>query len=140
MKKLVFMMMILSAQLSQAMYSDGCFHLFSNSTSYPVICLTGTMEEGIGGMGAKLTVFHTNTDKILTCRKVSQLVYNSQNEQLTAMINNQPQLILKFSSKSIHGLRQGSAVLNKTQLSFLELDLKTVQRFFNKIHLNQNCN
>lgn len=140
MKKIVFIILVLSAQLSQAMYSDGCFHLYANSASYPVICLTGTTEEGIGGMGAKLTVFQTNTDSILTCKKASQLAYSSQKEQLTVMINNQPQLILNFSSKSPYGLRQGSAILNKTQLSFLELDLKTTQRFLNKIQLNRICN
>jgi hypothetical protein len=135
MKKLVlvFGIMILAAQ-ANAENMDGCYLLFEPNVAYPTICLQGTMEEGIGGAGARLTIFHTNSDKVIACVKSTSLVMTP--DELRFQVDGKDEIILnKFDTTD--GYLKGDAKIGNTQLKFGRWDAKTEKQLL-KI-ANEKC-
>lgn len=131
---------LLAAQTSLAMGFDGCFHMHTEGASAPVFCLSGTMEEGIGGSNAKIAMFRTNTDTPSHCFKTSGLRVDFDQNQLEVDINGRLEMTMKIQSTTAKGLRQGTTLTGKTKMYFLELDQKTTTRFYKNLQQSRLCN
>jgi len=134
MKKIIlgFGLMVLATQASAESF-DGCYLLYQPNVVYPTICLQGTLEEGIGGAGVRLTVFATNTATVKACVKSTSLVMTP--EELRFQVNGKDELILKNLDKS-EGILKGDAIIGSSTFKFGKLDEKA-ESYLTKIASEQ---
>jgi len=129
--------LVLTSPVAQASIGfDGCFQLYRPSVMAPAFCLDGTAEEGIGGAGARLVIFGTNSDRIIACASSSAI--GGWGDSLTFIQNGRPELILK-NVKMEDGILQGDAILGKTELKFLKIDETNSKRLIGKFYQDQRC-
>lgn len=96
---------------------DGCYQLLDTGVMYPAICISGSMEEGIGGANARLAVFSTNTNKLKACLRSTAI--SITNSKFEFIIDGRKELIL--SNFSADG-KTGNAQLGNTRIKFVRLD------------------
>jgi len=61
------------SNLALALDADGCFQTYQTSSLYPVICVSGSNEEGIGGRGARVVLIGPNSTEIAWCGVTTSL-------------------------------------------------------------------
>lgn len=115
---------------------DGCYQMYLPNVMYPAFCLDGTSEEGIGGSGARLVIFSTNSDQILACSKSSSLDFSDYS--LKFIQNGTAELILKNLKSKNHRL-EGDAVLGKTNLKFIQISPSESQHLMEKFYEEDRC-
>ncbi len=59
---------------------DGCYQMLLPGSMYPAFCLSGTMEEGIGGAGVRLVIYGANTNIITGCAVSSKTGFTKEGE------------------------------------------------------------
>lgn len=115
---------------------DGCYQLFMPGAMYPAFCLSGTAEEGIGGAGARMVIFHTNTDRVIACSSSSSLAeYGNTFEFIIA---GRKELILRTLTFD-PAIKMGDAVFGKTTLKYMQLDAATTKRLMAKWQTEPKC-
>lgn len=115
---------------------DGCFQLYQPNVMYPVFCLEGTTEEGVGGSGTRLVIFGTNTDRVVHCSKSSGTTMTAQTFEY--LLNGQKELSLVGVSQN-EGRLSGEAIFGRTVLKFIELDAETSQSLLVKASASTAC-
>ncbi|RYZ76434.1 MAG: hypothetical protein EOP05_05020 [Proteobacteria bacterium] len=119
MKQLVLaFVLMLSAGVAHAVDFDGCFQLLDAGVMYPAICLSGTIEEGIGGAGVRMAIFDTNTSRLKACLRSTSS--SMDEDEFVFYIDNRRELVLSnFDIKS--GTLSGDALVGRTPLKFVKL-------------------
>lgn len=138
--KLTFFRLLLfcffSTKSFAAVNYDGCYQLFMPSATAPSFCLDGTNEEGIGGAGARLVIFRTNTDLITACAVSSALGVSENSFEF--ILNNKRELVL--SEVKLNRFRlEGIATFGKTKLQFIQIDASTSKRLLSKFYDEPKC-
>ena len=52
---------------------DGCFQMYATGSLFPVICVAGSMEEGIGGRGVRVALIGPNSTRVNWCAKSTSM-------------------------------------------------------------------
>lgn len=115
---------------------DGCYQMYLPNVMYPAFCLSGTSEEGIGGSGARLVIFSTNSDQILACGKSSSLDFSSNSLQFIQ--NGTAELVLK-NLKTENLRLEGDVVLGRTNLKFIQISPSESQHLMDKFYNEDRC-
>lgn len=115
---------------------DGCYQMYLPNVMYPAFCLIGTSEEGIGGSGARLVIFSTNSDQILACGKSTSLDFSSNS--LKFIQNGTAELILR-NLKTENLRLEGDATLGKTNLKFIQISPSESQHLMDKFYDEVRC-
>lgn len=120
MKHIIFCLsVILSSGICHAESFDGCYQLLDTGVMYPAICLSGTNEEGIGGSGARMAIFHTNTDELSACLHSTGLQISD--EEFVFEIDGRRELVLNNFTRTQKTL-SGGAKVGSTQMQFVKLN------------------
>jgi len=128
---------VFSAPLAQAAVDfDGCYQMYRPGVMYPALCLDGTKEEGIGGAGARIVIFGTNTENIVACGLSSAL--SGSGDSLEFIQNGKPELILKNVMVE-DGVLEGDAVLGGFEVKFLKINKTKAKRLLGKFHQDKRC-
>ncbi len=118
MTKFIFTLLFVSlSSFAHSRNYDGCYQLVDTGVMYPAICLSGTVEEGIGGSNARLAIFGTNTSSLKACLRSTSLVMD--NSKLEFFINGKKELVL--SNFSANG-NSGDAKVGNTRVKFVRLN------------------
>lgn len=122
--------------LSSMAYSrnyDGCYQLATKGVMYPVLCLSGTAEEGIGGGNARLALFGTNTHILKECLKSSSISITQSTFEF--IVNGKKELVLSnFSADGI----DGDATIGSTKLKFFRFSKSTSQTYID-VAYREHC-
>lgn len=116
---------------------DACYQLYMPNSMYPSLCLSGTMEEGIGGAGVRLAIFHVNAMDIIEACAVSSALAGSP-DSLEFIVNGRKEVILK-NVKKVGNRLEGDAVFGKKALKFISLDAETYRKQMNRFHAEPKC-
>lgn len=139
MKLSIVLCSIFFSSLSFAVGSDGCFQMYTVGAMYPVFCLDGSNEEGIGGAGARLSFFKTNLDVPSDCFITSRLTTDLSGKNIDIDVNGKREMEIHFNGKNEHNLRQGTVQLGKTELKFVEINSTHTSRFLKNLYSTQLC-
>ncbi len=115
---------------------DGCFQLYQTSAMFPIFCLEGTAEEGIGGSGVRLVIFETNSDQVSHCSRSSGSAMTSSHFEFE--LNAMKEFSLDVL-KTQNGRKSGSAVFGHTQLSFAQIDKLTSDQLMAAARSTATC-
>jgi hypothetical protein len=55
---------------------DGCFQLYRPGSLFPVVCVDGAHEEGIGGSGARVSIIGPNSLEVHSCSITASIRIN----------------------------------------------------------------
>lgn len=122
MKRMIGMLMVLGAMTSSSYAShdlDGCYQLYLPDTLFPVFCLQGTIEEGIGGAGVRLGVFKTNTSMLAGCSRSTKFGVEESGSYFYE-VNDKKEMILSNVVEE-RGRLEGEATFGKTTLKFIQI-------------------
>lgn len=140
MKKLFLLGSIFVSSLGFAWTGDGCFLMYKNASIYPVFCLVGTEEEGIGGSNAKLVLFETNSDAPTNCSKTSSLSVDSTKKSLAIEVDDKLEMTLFYKSPKSQKPRRGIVVVGHSEFNFEELSESRTEKFMSNIYSSEICN
>ena len=115
---------------------DGCFQLYVPGAMYPAFCLQGTTEEGIGGSGARLAIFATNTDRLVYCSKSTASAMTA--DSYLFELNGKKEMILE-NVKDVSGRKEGDAIFGSTRLKFMEIDAGNTLRLLGIANKRNDC-
>jgi hypothetical protein len=115
---------------------DGCYQLAVTGALYPKFCLQGTMEEGVGGSGARIAIFHTNTEDLIYCAKSTASSLDASG--FTFEVNGVKELVLANTSSS-NGMREGDATFGHSTFKFFEFDSETTARMMKIMNSDSRC-
>ena len=115
---------------------DGCFQLYVPGAMYPAFCLQGTAEEGIGGSGARLAMFATNTDRLVYCSKST--LAKATVDSYTFELNGKNEMTLE-NVKDVSGRKEGDAIFGSTRLKFMEIDAGNTIRLLGIANKSAGC-
>lgn len=104
---------------------DSCYQLYAERAVYPVICLNGSFEEGVGGARVRLTVFGVSSDRVKHCMTSTSVEFDDS--KFIFEVNGIKELIFENISHTPNGLKTGDAVIGHTQLKFMELEAESVR-------------
>ncbi len=68
--------MAMAQQARPSIYSlagDGCYQMYRPNTAYPVVCISGSKEEGIGGSSATMVFVGPNSTNVSWCGKTTSI-------------------------------------------------------------------
>lgn len=127
----------LFATTSQAAVNyDGCYQLYMPGSMYPSFCLDGTQEEGIGGAGARLVIFDTNSDSISACAVSSSL--GGPVNTLEFILGDRKELTMS-DVKLVQSRLEGTATFGKTSLRFIQINTALSIRLLSKLFAEPKC-
>lgn len=127
------------SSLSFATGFDGCFQMYQVGAAFPVVCIDGSAEEGIGGASARLFFFETNTDVPFHCAITSRLTLNSLGNAIALDVDGKREMTMAVTGKNSQKLRQGDVKVGKTSLKFTELNPTHTQRFLKNGYASKLC-
>lgn len=108
-----------------AINPDGCFQMVKPSVMYPVICVDGSGEEGIGGAGARVALVGPNSLIVRWCGLTSRLQMSGD------VTKNQTTYFFEAASDSIRF--DGSVNENGTEVGTVTIGSST----FNYVRLTE---
>jgi len=112
---------------------DGCYLLYATGSMYPVICLDGTEEEGIGGAGVRLVAFRTNTDRVADNGCMKSTASAMTLTSFTFSKNGITEVVL--TTKKVSGQKKsGEARIGRTNLFFEQLPEKETKHFIDQMY------
>lgn len=115
---------------------DGCYQMYLPGAMYPAFCLQGMAEEGIGGAGARLVIFSTNTSNISACLKSSSL--SGTANSLEFIVGKKKEMVLS-NIKSMGLTIEGDATFGKTTLKFMKLGKQSEQQLLTVFYAQREC-
>lgn len=138
MKNLVFIVAILFSKLAFAIGDDGCYLMYKPGVMYPVFCIMGSAEEGIGGSNATLVMFHVNSGQPEHCFKTSAISKDFATGVTSIYINDKVEMTLKeFNSKKEY--REGEVQVGSTKLNYDEISPIETTGLLEKISASGIC-
>lgn len=134
---LSFAFMSIFAMKSQAaIHFDGCYQLYLPSVMYPVFCLDGTNEEGIGGSGARLVIFHPNSSRVSACGLSTAV--RSMTNSFEFYLQDKKEIILSDIASWDNGI-EGNATFGSSTLKFIQLSQTTTKHLLSKFYSEGRC-
>jgi len=129
---------------------DNCYKLSKGyDDSYPTICLSGTMEEGINGANVRLAKFSAQYDvHIIGCAKSSRSNLTENNSTYEFIVNDSVMFGLKNVSLDLKGNpKKGQAILGSflkgrkpLELEFTVVDPARNEKLQKAMSENEACN
>ncbi len=76
-------MLVGSQAFAVPTFADGCYQMYKPSTVYPVLCVSGSAEEGIGGSNARVGLIGPNSTEVAWCGSTESIKNSSDKLSVT---------------------------------------------------------
>jgi hypothetical protein len=142
--------MVSLASADELIGFDGCYQLYLSSSLYPVICISGSAEEGISGAEVRVVSVGPNSDRVGFCRKTTSSgpaeSAQGRNRSVYEFEESSPIRTIAFDGAlNAEGREEGSVTITErgkpSKLSYLKLlpeDTRTAMKAFRSERCRQN--
>lgn len=109
--------------LSYALNADGCFQLYRPSVMYPIICVDGSNEEGIGGRGARVALVGPNSLVVRKCLLTKSIRFEGTPEtnKTTFFFENSETVRFNGAINPQSNNEEGTVTIGSTALNYVRL-------------------
>lgn len=144
MKKLVLGLALALGAHGYGLDTDGCFQMYLPSVMYPVICVDGSNEEGIGGAQARVSLVGPNSLKVNYCDHTSSIRYTGDRDTKKVTFNfaephDRTAIYMEGVVDPKSGREEGTIRIGKTTLNYLRLLPADTKRVLDAVYQSGKC-
>lgn len=127
---------------SFAINADGCFQMYLPSVMYPVICVSGSNEEGIGGRGARVALVGPNSLLVRSCSLTSSIRFEGDvtKNKVTYFFDNGESIRFDGAINPTTNREEGKVTIGRTTLNYMRLLPSDTQRVLDAVYKSGKCN
>jgi hypothetical protein len=135
----------LFSSFSHAINPDGCFQMYMPSVMYPIVCVDGANEEGIGGARARVALVGPNSSQVKWCGLTTRIrlgndpVNRNQTTYYFDDSTGKSEIRFDGAIEPSSNLETGTVTIGSTTLKYMRLSEKHTKLALGYIYKSGLC-